>query len=411
MKIKSFFVAVGLMAGVVVAPAQAADELWEIPKLVSFNFTPNEIDLTTLNPVVRVEVKVSHPIGIKSERIVINLRSSTNPNNFNYAFNATRTDSPISQTLREVTFVGSITLPTSMPSGVWNLSTDAIQGLAPARATSWPESTGFTSPNFRVFPGAENALLVRLNGSLDFDFSTFVGPTFSADTKVTDNKPISISSAAPIWRVNEIFDPMKYFEMRTNRVSLEISSSTPSVCSVTGNKLKLLATGDCKYKVFTSRSKDYLYKEFNGSSTVLSARLKPELGIPVIASQTVTEFPKSLLRSTVYFFGDPVKPISVTPNVCIADSMNIVIYSRGSCSLTYQTFESTTHLSSDLYTQTFEVIDANNPVVTPTPVATPTPTPTANPVVKKTITCIKGTKTIKRTAVSPKCPKGYKVKR
>jgi hypothetical protein len=31
-------------------------------------------------------------------------------------------------------------------------------------------------------------------------------------------------------------------------------------------------------------------------------------------------------------------------------------------------------------------------------------------VVKKTITCIKGTKTIKRTAVSPKCPKGYKVK-
>jgi hypothetical protein len=47
----------------------------------------------------------------------------------------------------------------------------------------------------------------------------------------------------------------------------------------------------------------------------------------------------------------------------------------------------------------------------PTPVATPTPTPTANPVVKKTITCIKGTKTIKRTAVSPKCPKGYKVKK
>jgi hypothetical protein len=42
---------------------------------------------------------------------------------------------------------------------------------------------------------------------------------------------------------------------------------------------------------------------------------------------------------------------------------------------------------------------------------TPTPTPTAKPVVKRTISCVKGTKTIKRTAVSPKCPKGYKLKK
>jgi hypothetical protein len=30
---------------------------------------------------------------------------------------------------------------------------------------------------------------------------------------------------------------------------------------------------------------------------------------------------------------------------------------------------------------------------------------------KRTISCVKGTKTIKRTAVNPKCPKGYKLKR
>jgi hypothetical protein len=51
------------------------------------------------------------------------------------------------------------------------------------------------------------------------------------------------------------------------------------------------------------------------------------------------------------------------------------------------------------------------PVAKPTPTPTPTATPTTKPVVKKTITCVKGKKSVKKTAVSPKCPKGYKVKK
>jgi hypothetical protein len=409
MKIKSLFVAILLMAGVVVAPANAADEPWEVPKLVSFNFTPKEIDLTSLNPVVRVEMKVSHPIGIKSEKVIIYLRKESVSANFDYQFNAVRTDSPISPNLKEVTFVGSIILPTSLPSGVWLLSSGAIQGLAPARASGWPESTGFTSPNFRVFPDAENALLVRLNGYLDFDFQTFVGPTYSSDTKATDNKPITLAPSSPIWRVNEIFDPLKYFEMRTDRVGLEISTSSPAICSVADRKLKLIATGDCQYKVFTSRSKDFLYKEFNGSATVLIARTKPELSIPEIANQIVAEYPKNLTRSAVYFIGAPVNPKSITPNICIADSTKIVLYSSGTCSLTYQTEVSNTHFASDLYTQAFKVKKEGEVEVAPTPVATPTPT--VAPVVKKTITCVKGKKTVKKTGTNPKCPAGYKLKK
>ena len=415
MKIKSLFVAVLLMTGVVVAPANAADEPWEVPKLLSFNFTPREIDLTSLNPTVRIEMKVSHPIGIKSQKVVIHLQKSPATESFDYQFDAVRTDSPVVPNLKEVTFVGSITLPTSLPPGVWTLTSDVIQGLAPARAVGWPEATGFTSPNFRIFQDAENALLVRLNGYLDFNFQTFVGPTFSSDTKATDNKPITLAPSTPIWRVNEIFDPLKYFEMRTDRVSLEISSSSPSICSVADKKLKLLATGDCQYKIFTSRSKDFLYKEFNGSATVLIARTKPELSIPEISNQTVTEYPKSLTRSTVYFGGAPVNPNSITPNICIADSAKITLYSSGICSITYQTPVSNTHFASDVYAQTFKVKKEGEPEDVPTPVATPTPvaipTPTAKPVVKKTITCVKGKKTVKKTAGSPKCPAGYKLKK
>jgi hypothetical protein len=79
--------------------------------------------------------------------------------------------------------------------------------------------------------------------------------------------------------------------------------------------------------------------------------------------------------------------------------------------LTYQTVATKQFLASDVYTQTFEVIDANKPVVAPTPAPVATPTPTAAPVVKKTISCVKGKKTVTRTGSNPKCPAGYKLKK
>jgi hypothetical protein len=51
-------------------------------------------------------------------------------------------------------------------------------------------------------------------------------------------------------------------------------------------------------------------------------------------------------------------------------------------------------------------------IVTPTPTPTPTPSASTKTVAKKvTITCIKGKTSKKVTAVKPKCPAGYKVKK
>jgi hypothetical protein len=50
--------------------------------------------------------------------------------------------------------------------------------------------------------------------------------------------------------------------------------------------------------------------------------------------------------------------------------------------------------------------------VEPTPTPTPSASATAKPVAKKiTITCVKGKAVKKVTAVKPKCPTGYKVKK
>jgi hypothetical protein len=82
MKIKSLFVAVLLMGGVLVAPAQAATEN---PVVNSFTFSPQEIDLQAANTNVTFELVVSHPSGI--ENITVGV-SATNGEKFVYGISA-----------------------------------------------------------------------------------------------------------------------------------------------------------------------------------------------------------------------------------------------------------------------------------------------------------------------------------
>ena len=361
-----------------------------------------------------------------------------------------------------------------MVSGPWNLSSDPVQGLAGIKANGWPESASFTPANFRDMPGAENSLLVRLDGNLNYDLQTFVGPAYRSEVMATDGKPMTLNVEAPIWKVGEVIDTSKYFQMRVKGVPLELTSKTPQICQATGSLLKLLTTGECSFRVFTSKNKDYIYKELNLYSTVTQARTKPELSIPKIATQTSIGLPKTISRETVYSYGNIVSPKTLTPSVCIPTSNGITLYSGGICELQYSTEATLTYLASDFYVQSFDVtrspqtisfsLPANTSVstknialsatasgggavtfsttstgictvtgstlnllksgncsVTATQLGTSTLSPisaTANIVLtgttvadKKTITCVKGKTTKKVTGTNPKCPAGYKLKK
>jgi hypothetical protein len=195
---------------------------------------------------------------------------------------------------------------------------------------------------------------------------------------------------------------------------LSVKSYTSDVCSVDGKVLLLKKEGSCSFSVFTSKTKDY--KEFisNQSATITEARVKPVLVIDKIPNQDVKSIGESITIPGVYGPSQTyVLPVTQTPSVCFASFLFVKIVSGGTCKLTYQSPESASLMASDLYTVSFEILKDGQPVVAPTPVVTPTPvaTPTAKPIVKKTITCVKGKKTVKKTAVSPKCPKGYKLKK
>ena len=403
MKIKSLFVTVLLMAGVVIAPANAATEN---PVVNSFTFSPQEIDLQGTDTKVTFELVVSHPSGIDNTTVLVSLK-----NGQKYAFAAplSRVTPDISSTT--ATFKGAITFPRNAIPGVYKVSAASVTNKSSA---GYQYGTGDIAPkDFRNLLGAESALLIRNGGELNFEYDTVVGPSYdSQNSNLFTDKAKYSAQSAPIWRVGESIKASDYFELKVPGLQLSISSATPKVCSVSGTELKFIATGSCDFTVFTPATKDYAKFEIKNLEDIQSARIKSVLFISKIADQDVKDLGKSLTIPEVYSAAEGyILPKSITPAVCVASGFTVKLIAGGICSLTYQTAATSTYLASDLYTQSFEILKDGKSVVVPTPTPIATPTPTAAPVIKKTISCVKGKKTVKKTAVSPKCPAGYKLKK
>ena len=467
MKIKSIFVALLLTLSFAPNVAQANVR----PVVESFTFTPNEVELISANTTVAFELVVSHPSGIKNSNTHVNL---SGPNGSTLAATLNRNDAPLNPTLTKVTFKGSLVIPQNITAGAYIVAVNEVSNNPLA---GYEYGTGtITISKIRDLIGAESALLVRNSGDLNLNYDTFVGPTHNTILGVSYNNPAIYSNDnPPIWKVGETYDPNKYYELRVPTLSLIVSSSTPTVCSTDGKELKLIATGNCTFKVSTARTKDYLVKESIQNVTITSARSKPELMIGQIATQTSKNLPKTIEIFRVYTpTGVYVLPKAITPTVCIANGFYVQIVGGGTCTLTYQSEATTSYLASDLYSVSFEVsrdpqtlafsptnnvnlssrslalaatassgagvifstttpticsisgstlnlLSAGNCAVTATQGGTSTFAPisaTANiviagsPVVaRKTITCVKGKSTKRVSGVNPKCSKGFKIKR
>ncbi len=467
MKIKSIFVALLLTVSFAPNVAQANVR----PVVESFTFTPNEVELISANTTVAFELVVSHPSGIKNSSTQVNL---SGPNGSTLAATLNRNDAPLNPTLTKVIFKGSLVVPQNITAGAYTVTVNEVSNNPSA---GYEYGTGtITTSKLRDLIGAESALLVRNSGDLNLDYDTFVGPTHNTTLGISYNNPsVYNNNNPPIWKMGETYNPNKYYELRVPTLSLIVSSSTPTVCSTDGKELKLIATGNCTFKVFTARTKDYILKESVQNVTITSARSKPELVIGTIANQTSKNLPKTIEIFRVYSpTGVYILPKATTPTVCIASGFYVQIVGGGTCTLTYQSEATTSYLASDLYSVSFEVsrdpqtlafspttnvnlsgrsltlaatassgagvifstttpticsisgstlnlLSAGNCAVTATQGGTSTFAPvsaTANiviagsPVVaRKTITCVKGKSTKRVSGVNPKCPKGFKIKR
>jgi len=349
MKFKSVVILLLLVGGSTPGVAQANVR----PVVESFTFTPDDVELIAANTNVSFELVVSHPSGIKNTSTAVTL---TGPYGSTLQANLTRNDSPINLSLTKVTFKGSLTIPQAIPVGAYTISVAEVNNNSSA---GYEYGTGVITPNkLRDLIGAENALLVRNSGELNLVYDTFVGPTHNTTLGISYNNPAKYNNdTPPIWKVGEVYEPSKYFELRVPTLPLTVTSSTPTICSSDGKELKLIATGNCTFKVSTAKTKDYALKEITQVVTITAARSKPELVMSVIANQTAKSLPKMIEIFRVYSpTGVYVLPQATTPAVCIASGFYVQIVGGGTCTLTYQSTANTSYLASDLYKVSFEVI-------------------------------------------------------
>ena len=348
MKIKSALIAILLLIGLAPGVAQANMR----PIVESFTFTPNDVELIAANTNVSFELIVSHPSGIKNTSTAVTL---TGPYGSTLQVNLTRNDSPINLALTKVTFKGSLTIPQAIPAGAYTISVAEVNNNSSA---GYEYGTGVITPSkLRDLIGAENALLVRNSGELNLVYDTFVGPTHNTTLGISYNNPAKYNNdTPPIWKVGEVYEPSKYFELRVPTLPLTVTSSTPTICSSDGKELKLIATGNCTFKVSTAKTKDYALKEITQAVTITAARSKPELIMSVINNQTAKSLPKMIEIFRVFSpTGAYVMPQATTPTVCIASGFYVQIVGGGTCTLTYQSEANTSYLASDLYKVSFEV--------------------------------------------------------
>lgn len=326
-------------------PAANGAEL-EKPKLVSFKFTPNEIDEKYSPTNVEFTVVISSATGIFNEKISVNL---TNYSNISIATDLYRIEKPIDKSLATVTFKGSVTIPAALPAGPLFAYIDDVYSIQPANGNQgWPNETFYPDFSSKVV-GAESSLLIRKSGDLDYAYSTFIGPSYSDfDLALGWSDPKYKDYDYPVFRIGETLDIGEYFELKVPSLDLKLSTSSPYVCTTNGKVIKFIALGDCNYTVYTDKTKDYQALTNFQSVKISSARDRFSLNVNSISNQSTKSLPKVITGPLVYDYGGGtiLYPTTKTPSVCHPTSTNINLISGGICVLTYTSLANDYHLGS-----------------------------------------------------------------
>jgi hypothetical protein len=351
MKFKSVLIATSLSLTVLSNLSEAVAT--EIPLVESFTFSPSEIDVLGTDTTLKFELKVSHPFGIENPSSFITIKDSVGNT---WGLSIFRTDTPVNTALEKVTYQGSLALPRTISAGVYTVSASEIRNN---KMAGYSYSTGeIFAKKIRELSEAENSLLIRSGGDLNYVYKTFQGPSFDSSLSIIyKNINKYNSSNKPIWKVGETFSPLDFYEPKVSSLELKIKSSTPLTCSSDGKILKLNSVGNCDFTVFTSKTKDFAIFEDKQTVLITNPRIKSSLFIPKIENQTTKNLPKIVNLPQVYSAAEGyVLAKTITPTVCVPSGFTVRLIAGGTCVLTYQTSANSTYLASDLYEQNFEII-------------------------------------------------------
>jgi hypothetical protein len=333
----------------VTAQTSSADQPGK-PALLSFKLSQDNVDISSGNLILIVEIVVSNPTGISSQQTQVTV---TDGGMNTLITQLRRTDTTPNSSLQNVKFEGALDV-SSLPAGAYLVSASPVTALNANGTNGFSSDTLYPTTGSSVV-GAKNYLLIRQNGNLNFSYSTFKGPAFDKSSGTVYDDPKYTTVAQPIWAVGESFNASDYYELMVPTLSLKVKTITPSTCTSNGMSVLLIATGACSFEVYTDKTNDYQYFKDDQTVTVLPARTKPTYVVSPIPTQSSAVLPLNIQTPGVFGINGYVTPISATPSICHAVGNYINIASGGTCTLLYSTPGTANYLPSDTYTLTFQI--------------------------------------------------------
>ena len=327
--------------------AVAADK----PIVVSFTMTPDTVDTISSNTVVTFDLTVSNPTGIASTNSQVTLTDGVNNT---LMTTLTRTDFPVKSSLTTVIFHGTLTIPSNFPNGVYGASATPVSALNADGSVGYPTNKIYATSTSKVV-GAEDSLLVRTTGNLNYDYPTFVGPSYDKTVARTFLDPKFNTAADPIWKAGESINLANYYELQVTGVTLKLVSNTPAICTTNGLILQLVAVGACAFTVSTDKTVDYRSQKDDQVINVTAGRSKPTYVVGAIATQSSATLPLSIPGPFIFGPLGLVMPSSATPSVCYVTGTFINVISGGTCTLNYSSPASSNYLASDVFPLTFQI--------------------------------------------------------
>ena len=220
----------------------------------------------------------------------------------------------------------------------------------------------------------------------------------------TSNQTVSITSARakPELAVYKILDQTSKDVPKLLELSRVYSPSegfvfpqslTPLVCSGSGFYVRIISGGTCTLTYQSKETATYLASDIYKVSFEVTRDPQTISFAPVTAADIAT---KSLTLAATASSGGAVTYSTTTPDNCSISGSTLNLLKAGNCVVT----------ATQSGTSTLAPVSANATITLTGTVVTPKPV-----VTKKTIVCVKGKTTKKVSGTSPKCPKGYKVKK
>ena len=217
--------------------ASAPSSIAAGPSWSDITFGPSEVDVSSGSASISISATFTDTSGTNIDGVSVSVYKIGSPSNVSlqgFTGQILRTDSPKNASLSTVTFRGTLTVPARQYPGNYGIRLMGISNRDGLILNYWNENASIRDTYGSSY---NTGILVRRDGKLELGSGVLRTPAFSSGS-------LGLRSyIGNSWELTSIY--------RSYLVDREMvaTSTTPSICSITGTTLRFIAEGPCYYRI------------------------------------------------------------------------------------------------------------------------------------------------------------------